>query len=163
MRPGANRRDQSGGGGVGISTVRCCFNEVRRESPGSGTLRKVPQRRQMRYLLRALVPDALNAAGRRPLRPLHHWTARTPTARPFPVSRSRGRSRKRRTATGVCRQTAGPSPPGPGSVPREPPIIAAHGVGRGVWCWMPLSCRGRGTRDGVGTIVAIRGILAPDG
>ena len=56
MRPGANRRDQ-------------------------GTLRSVLWRRHLRYLLRALASDALNAIYRRPLRPLHHWTARTPTGR----------------------------------------------------------------------------------
>ena len=61
MWSGAIRRDQFNESAI-LVVFRHRFNVARRDSPGSGTLRSVLWRRHLRYLLRALASDALNAA-----------------------------------------------------------------------------------------------------
>ena len=55
MRPGANRRDHVNRRRSPISYEKyVCFNEARRESPGSRTRYRVPHPKQLRSTLRAL-------------------------------------------------------------------------------------------------------------
>ena len=142
-----------------------CFNVARRDSPGSasprpsqsvctepasmrpgairrdqGPLRSVLWRRQMRYRLRALYPDALNAACRRPLSLLHHWTARTPNGWGWLSVPAYSTAPNERRST--------------------KPAHNRRSRRRQAWLalGMPLWRRGRGRRDGVATIVAIHGI-----
>ena len=183
MRPGATRRDYSASGADPQLEDKTSMRPGARHSPGSGRRPRhvtppgkhasmwpsAYRRGSGRKRNDAFVPARLVAMlpwGR----VARAWVNRSRRCGSSP--RPHRRYRDRRQEDGARQRVAPVGRAGglyahfttgplarPRQFPPKPPIIAAHGVGRRGWRWIPLWRRGRGRRDGVATIVAIHSII----